>query len=226
MSGASFRTKGLVIFLILFFPSAAYLLFSTGKNHFKHLEILGPKELAPNGDTIYHTVPDFHFIDQAGQAVSQKDFEGKVYVADFFFATCPTICPKMTLQLSRVQEKFLAQRDVRIISHTVDPKKDSVQALAAYGKKFMVNPSKWRLVTGDKKEIYKLAREGYFIGVDENKVGDGGETDFIHDDVLVLVDKEKRIRGIYKGTDPNEVDRLLDEISVLLYEYKERENSH
>ena len=219
MKSVPFWVKGLVLFTILIVPSLAYLFLITGKNNFKHLEIYGPRDLNSKGDTVYHTIPDFSFINQEGKTITQKDFEGKIYIADFFFATCPTICPKMSTQLQRVQKEFAAQRELKIISHTVNPEKDSVQALAQYAKQFMVNPRKWNLVTGNKKEIYDLARDGYYITALK---GDGGPDDFIHSEKLVLVDKEKRIRGYYDGTNQASVDTLMDEIRVLLLEYKEK----
>ena len=124
----------------------------------------------------------------------------------------------MTAQLYRVQEKFPAQRDLRLLSFTVDPARDSVAALQVYAKKNMVNPMKWKLLTGNKKELYDIARTSFFAVTSE---GDGGPDDFIHTDKMVLIDKDKRIRGIYDGTEPLEIDRLIDEIKVLLVEYKE-----
>lgn len=211
--------RGLILFVILVLPSIAYLLLSSGRNHFKHLPIYGPKDVNEKGDTIYHTIPDFQFINQEGKTITQKDLEGKIFVADFFFATCPSICPKMSSQLQRVQKMFEAEWGLKILSHTVNPEKDSVAALAEYGKRFMVNPRKWYLVTGDKKAIYDLARTGYFITARE---GDGGPDDFIHSEKFVLVDKEKRIRGYYDGTDSTSVNTLIDEIKVLLAEYNEK----
>ena len=213
--------KGLVLFTILVIPSLSYLFLITGKNNFKHLEIFGPRDLDSKGDTIYHTIPDFSFTNQEGKTITKKDLEGKIYVANFFFATCPTICPKMSMQLQRVQTEFAAQRELKIISHTVNPEKDTVEALAAYGKKFMVNPSKWYLVTGNKKEIYDVAIKGYFLPTEDEG---GGPDNFTHSEKLVLVDKEKRIRGYYDGTNQASVDTLMDEIKVLLLEYKEQQN--
>jgi protein SCO1/2 len=213
--------KALILFAILLCPSIAYMLLTTGKNNFKHLPIYGPKELSATNDTIYHTVSGFSLINQLGNKVTEKELDGKIYVADFFFASCKGTCPKMTGQLQRVQTKYAALRDLRIVSFSVDPVRDSVPALAAYAKQNMVNPRKWNLLTGDKKSIYDLARNDYYIVASE---GNGGPEDFVHSEKVVLVDKEKHIRGYYDGTDPLEIDRLIDEIQVLKAEYHEKEH--
>ena len=219
--------KGLILIAILIVPSLAYLLLSTGKNKFIPLAIYGPKKVDSvlvDGkyriDTVYHKTLPFSLTDQRGQTITDKDLEGKIYVANFFFATCKSICPKMTGQLQTVQKKFAAMRDLKIVSHTVDPERDTVEALAQYGKQNLVKPGKWFLLTGDKKHIYDLARHSYLVNALQ---GDGGPEDFIHSELLVLVDKDKRIRGFYDGTNPEEVDRLVDEIKVLKVEYKEKE---
>lgn len=221
MKGTSFLKRSIILLSILVLPSLAYFLLKTGKNNFKHLAIFGPRDVAVNGkDTIYHQVPPFSFVNQEGKTVTDKDFDGKIYVADFFFTTCEGICPKMAIQMNRVVRKFKDEKDVVLISHTVNPEHDSVPVLAEYAKTYDADSKKWAFVTGNKKEIYDIARNGYFISALK---GDGGPEDFIHDDKLILVDKEKHIRGYYDGTSPKEVNRLLDEIKVLLGEYKERE---
>jgi protein SCO1/2 len=200
---------------------------TTGKNHFTHLPIYGPKDLDStfvNGkyktDTIYHTITDFQLTDHLNRPVSLKDMEGKIFVADFFFASCKSICPVMTGSMQRIQDRFAAARELRLLSFTVNPERDSVPALAAYARQHLVNSRKWMLLTGDKKTIYDQARYSFLVTA---LPGDGGPDDFIHDDKLVLVDKEKHIRGYYVGTDSTEVNRLMDEITVLLLEYKEKE---
>jgi protein SCO1 len=217
MSNGSVRRVSVII-AILLLPCIVFLVLLTGKHRIKPLEILGPIEVSEKGDTIYHTVPDFHFINQEGKEVSQENLEGKIYVADFFFASCPSICPKMTDELSRIAHKFRNQKSFMIISHTVNPDKDLVPVLAEYAKRFKADPKKWYFVTGDKKEIYDIARNGYFITASK---GDGGPDDFIHDPGFVLIDKEKRIRAYCDdGTDPAKVDTLIDKIRVLLAEYR------
>lgn len=222
MNGISIYKRAIILFSILLLPSLAYLFLKTGKNTFKHLAIFGPRDVAVNGkDTIYHQIPPFSFINQEGKTITEKHFEGKIYVANFFFTTCKGICPKMSSQMYRVILKFKDNKDVLLISHTVNPEHDSVPVLAAYAKTYKANPDKWSMVTGNKKEIYDLARNGYFISALE---GDGGPDDFIHDEKLILVDKERRIRGYYNGTEPKDVNRLLDEIKVLVGEYKDKED--
>ncbi len=216
--------KILIVGSILLLPGIFYLILIRGENHYKHLAIFGPREAAPGAvagqaDTVYHTVADFALTDQDGRPLTRDAFRDKIVVADFFFATCRTICPKMSRQLVRVQEACAGDSDVAILSHTVNPAQDTVEALKAYAREYGAVEGKWYFVTGDKKTIYNLARTSYFLPAVE--AGDGGPDDFIHSDQFVLLDKEKRIRGYYDGTDPAEVDRLIDEIKVLKLEYAE-----
>lgn len=165
-----------------------------------------------------HRIADFSLTDQTGHTVTNKDFENKIYVADFFFTTCPSICPKMTASLSDLSKFYAADDDIMFLSHSVTPEKDSVPVLAAYAVKYEVNPDKWKLVTGDKKHIYELARRSYFAVTTE---GDGGASDFIHTENFILVDKERKIRGFYDGTSPKDMERLINDITILRYEYEE-----
>lgn len=200
--------------LILF--SSLFVLTGCGEKEPKRLVGIYSMVEDPNkGDTIYSKIPGFSFVDQTGKEVTQKDFENKIYVADFFFSTCQGICPKMTNQLTRVQEAFKDEKKVKIISHTVDPKNDSVKALAAYGSTYKVNPEKWHLVTGNRDSIYSLGIEHYKLPVAEDAKADGG---FLHSEFLVLVDKNKHIRGYYDGTVSAEVDRLIKDIKLLIEE--------
>ena len=164
-----------------------------------------------------HRIADFELINQDGKIVTQKDFEGVIYVADFFFTTCRSICPKMSTQMQRVYEEFKDNEQIMLLSHTVYPEVDSVPVLAKYAKKYNADPKKWMLVTGDKKHIYELARKSYFAVTTE---GSGDEDDFIHTENFILIDKEKRIRGFYDGTSPEDVDRLIEEIKILQGEYE------
>ncbi|MEP7170698.1 MAG: SCO family protein [Bacteroidota bacterium] len=214
----------LIVFAILILPCIFWLVLIRGKNNYIPIEIFGPKEVAAtttNGipDTIYHTVGDFSLTDQFGRTVTNKTFDGKTYVADFFFATCQTICPKMTSELNFVQDKFQDDNDVVIISHTVNPEHDSVSVLYDYSNKYKALKDKWYFVTGDKKQIYDLARNSYFITA---MPGNGGANDFIHSEKIVLIDHDKRIRGYYDGTDHGDMERLIDEIQVLKLEYKDK----
>ncbi|MES2734006.1 MAG: SCO family protein [Bacteroidota bacterium] len=169
---------------------------------------------------VVHTVQQFNFIDQTGKTITQKDFDGKIYVTDFFFTTCPGICPKMTKQMERVYAKYKDNNQVLFLSHTVNPKQDSVPVLAEYAELHKADARKWHFVTGDKKELYDMARYGYFVTATE---GDGGESDFVHTEKFVLVDKDKRIRGYYNGTDSTEVDKLIIDMHLLLSEYAYQE---
>lgn len=211
-------SKFFKLLFLLSFPAALYVFLAVGEINFIHLQYFGQKEVADNGmDTIYHTVPPFTFINQEGDTITDKHYEGKIYVADYFFTTCKSICPLMTTQLLRVQEKFAYTNGmVEILSHTVDPEHDSVEALNAYAEMVHADTKVWNFVTGDKKHLYELARKGYLLNALE---GDGGPDDFIHSEMLVLIDKDKHIRGIYDGTDTKEVNNLLDDIKVLIAEY-------
>jgi protein SCO1 len=190
----------------------------------KPLKIYNPADINPKlvdeslqGTSKNHKVGEFSLTDQNGKIVTSKNFEDKIYVTDFFFVTCPTICPKMTDQMLRVYEEFNENSDILLLSHTVMPEEDSVSVLKEYANKFNISSEKWKLVTGDKKHIYDLARKTYFAAVTE---GDGGIDDFIHTENFVLVDKEKRLRGFYDGTSKKDVDRLIKDIYTLLAEYE------
>lgn len=188
----------------------------------KVLPVFNPSDINPKlvdesvqGVTKLHRVGSFSLTNQDGKTITEKDYEDKIYVADFFFVTCPTICPKMTKQMGRVVDKFKSNNEVLFLSHTVMPEHDSVPVLKEYATKHNINANKWNLVTGDKKQIYDLARKTYFAAITE---GDGGVDDFIHTENFVLIDKEKRIRGFYDGTSENDVDRLINDINTLLNE--------
>ena len=185
---------------------------------------MGEKELAANGkDTIYHSIPAFKFVNQDGDTITEKSFDGKIYVADYFFTTCKSICPKMATELQRVQDKFAYTNGlVQILSHTVNPENDSVDVLKNYSDMVHADTKIWNFVTGDKNQLYDLARYGYLVNAME---GDGGPDDFIHSELFVLVDKEKHIRGIYDGTNIKAVNDLLDDIKVLIAEYTIKENA-
>ena len=167
---------------------------------FTKLPVLGEKG---------HAIADFNFVNQHGNAVTTADWKGKIVVADFFFTRCPSICPKMTYNLKRVQA--YAGENILINSFTVDPEWDNEKQLKKYADKFSIKEN-WMLLTGDKKEIYRLARNSFMIVATD---GDGGPQDFIHSEQLVLIDKQKRIRGFYSGTDEDEVNNLVRDIKRL-----------
>ena len=168
----------------------------------------------------YHKIADFSLINQNGNIVTQNDYKDKIYVADFFFTTCQTICPIMTNHMVKIQKEILNDDDVMLLSHSVTPEIDSVAQLKQYAIKKGVNDDKWNLVTGDKKEIYQLARKSY-LAVKDN--GDGGPFDMVHTENFMLIDKKRQIRGFYDGTDPEEINRLLKDISILKEEYAKLE---
>lgn len=215
--------KVLLLLAILIIPGAAYLILQTGKNSYSKLEIFGPKEPVPGSgavpDTIYHTISDFSFISQDSSIVTQETVKNKIYIADFFFTTCKSICPKMTNHLMRVQNAFSDDPEIVIISHTVDPERDTPPVLAAYASKHKAIEGKWYFVTGDKKQLYDVARNSYYITA---MPGDGTGDDFIHSEKIVLVDKDKRIRGFYDGTDYYDITRLIEEVKVLKWEYTKK----
>ena len=164
----------------------------------------------------YHKIKDFSMKNQNGETITQEFYNDKIYVADFFFTTCPTICPIMTENMGYVQEKIKNDSDVLLLSFSVTPEIDSVEKLKKYALEKNVIDSKWNLVTGNKKDIYNLARTSYLV-VKTN--GDGGKYDMIHTENFVLVDKEKRIRGFYDGTNSKEMDQLLNDIKILKNSY-------
>ena len=161
----------------------------------------------------YHTIAPFTMINQNGQTITEKDYENKVYVADFFFTTCPSICPIMTKNMFSLQEKLKTKYpEVKLLSYSVTPEIDTIEQLKRYAIENKVDDKIWNLVTGDKKEIYTLARKSYLVVQND---GNGGPHDMIHTENFVLIDKENRIRGYYDGTDINEMDRLITEIGML-----------
>lgn len=166
----------------------------------------------------YHTIADFSLLNQNGKTVTQDNYADKIYVADFFFTTCQTICPIMTDHMVKIQEELKDDDEILLLSHTVTPEIDSVPQLKKYAVEKGVNDAKWNLVTGDKKEIYDLARKSYLAAKDVPYE----EYDLIHTENFVLVDKKKRIRGFYDGTDPEAIETLLHDIEVLKKEDSER----
>jgi len=163
----------------------------------------------------YGEVPEFSLIDHHGQEINLEKLKGSVFVADFFFTSCAGICPRMTEQMTRVQEAFKDEQRVKLVSFTVDPERDSVWVLSEYAKGWGAIDGKWFFITGEKKKIYELARKGFKLPVEED---DGGPNDFIHSDRFVLVDSKGRIRGYYSGTDPEDVDKLIRDVKLVLRE--------
>jgi protein SCO1/2 len=160
-----------------------------------------------------HTVREFNLINQNGVNISSKDYENKIYVVDFFFTRCPSICPIMTDNMLQIQKEFIKNNDILLLSISVTPKLDNVEVLKNYAIEKGVIDAKWNITTGSKKHIYELARKSYFAVLEQ---GDGGLQDFIHTPNFILVDKKKQIRGIYDGTDEKEISRIINDINVLV----------
>jgi len=174
-----------------------------------------PHWLNPSGDKVkkFHRVSDFNFVNQDGRFVSNETVKNKIYVASFFFTSCPGICPKMRSQLAKVQETFEANDSLIIISHSIQPSNDTIEVLKAYADKNDVISGKWHLVTGKREDIYSIAKKDYFASEDLGKFVD--EEDFLHTENLVLVDRNRHIRGIYNGLNNRSVTHLIEDIKRL-----------
>ena len=164
-------------------------------------------------DTLYHQIPDFAFASQYGDTITQKNFEGKIYVADFFFTTCPTICPKMTMEMRKLYEKYKDDPQVMFLSHSIDPKRDSVGRLKQYATDLGVFGQKsWYFVTGDRKEIFDIGQNAYFVSTKEDSDEPGG---ILHSGAFIIIDPQKHIRGIYDGTRDEVVGEVSEAITLL-----------
>lgn len=220
MESASKGKKVLFLLAILLLPSLYYLFMFTGEHNYKRLPFIGPKEAVQNSDggydTIYHQIPYFEFTNQDGKTVSRDDLLGSIYVADFFFVTCPTICPKMTTNMNYIQNRFKDSEGLRFLSITVNPEHDSVEALANHAKEVHADTKNWDFVTGDKEKIYEAAFKGFFVNALEDSIAPGG---FLHSEFLILVDKNGHIRGYFDGTVHKVIkDDLVDAVDILFKE--------
>lgn len=193
--------------VVVLLPMCVFAVVKWYEHSFTKLPVLG-------GDN--HTISDFKLVNQYGSTTSLHDWEGKITVNNFFFTHCPSICPKMVRNLKNVQQLLGGDSELLINSFTVDPERDSVAQLKSYALRMDIQ-NNWQLITGDKKQIYKLARKSFLVVATD---GDGGPDDFIHSEMLVLVDKQKRIRGFYSGTSEEEAKSLLRDIKRLEKEYK------
>ncbi len=222
MKKAGLLKKISILVLVLVVPGFLYyLLTAEGKNRYKPLPIFGPKLLAKtthlvNGkdipDTIYHSIGDFKLTDQDGNSVSLKDFENKVVVVNFFYTRCPSVCKEMNGFIDSLAA-FYKNKLINFVSITVDPEHDSPPVLKNYIKQFKPAVTKWLFLTGDTATIYNLARKSFLVNALQT-----GKDDFIYSDKIILIDPEKRIRGYYTGASADEVNRLNDEIKVLITE--------
>ena len=166
-------------------------------------------------DSVYHSIPDFRFVSQYGDTVTAKTLDGKVYVADFFFTTCPTICPKMKMQMKRIYDRFKGNPEVMILSHTIDPAHDSVAVLHEFAESLGDNDHQWLFVTGSREKIYEIGQSSYMVTAAEDKSAPGG---VVHSGAFILVDKAKHVRGVYDGTTEAGVDKLMADMDKLLAE--------
>jgi protein SCO1/2 len=224
--------KAGLLLLVLVIPALAFLFLKNyGQNHYSlpryipridsttgnilmETRVVNGKEIT---DTVFHKIPNFHLTDQHNNTITSRVIQDKIHVADFFFARCPGICPRMSSQMQRVQEAFLHNPDVLIMSYSVDPKNDTVEALASYAEQYGAIQGKWYLLTGEKEDIFRLAKKGYYVTAKEDNIlSPNLEDRFVHTDKFVLVDRQGHIRGFYNGTDPEEVDKLILEIKILL----------
>lgn len=206
------HSRNLIAFFSLFI-----LLFSCQQKK-ERLPILGPRQVQTNGnmqDTVYHTIPDFAFVDQDSSVITPETFHNKIYVADFFFTSCPSICPIMKSQMLRVYEKYDDNDQVKFLSHSIDPTHDTVAVLKDYAGRLGVSSDQWHFVTGDKEAIYGIAQNSYMVSAMEDESQPGG---VVHSGAFVLIDSQHRVRGYYDGTKKEDVDQLMEDIKTLLYE--------
>lgn len=203
--------------LFLLFPAALAISCSSPSkktSETAELPILGERYVDDNQDTVYHSIADFTFINQVGDTIHKEDMAGKVYVADFFFTTCPTICPVMKKEMLRVYEQFKGDPNFRILSHTIDPLHDTQAVLQDYAEKLGVpDAGTWNFLTGDQEKIFEIGQTSYLTTTMADEMEPGG---FLHSGAFLLVDQQGRIRGVYDGTKTDQVDRLLADIPKLL----------
>lgn len=198
----------------LFFALVIAFALSNCASEQGRLPYIGPIDVV-NGDTIYHTIPDFRFIDQDSQWITNETFADQIYVSDFFFTSCPSICPRVKKQMLRIYDRYENEKGLSIISHSIDTKRDSVPVLKVYSNKIGVTSDVWHFVTGDKDEILGIAND-YFVAAMEDEGAPGG---FDHSGRLILVDRERKVRAFCDGTNPEEVDIFMKDIDRLLATY-------
>jgi protein SCO1/2 len=208
-----------IILAIILLPVFLLLFFLTAKHNFIELPYYGEVYINESGDSVYHSVPTFTLLNQDSLPVTEEWIQNKIVVVDFFFSTCPTICPIMTKQMRRLQIKLddPAFDDVRILSVTVNPEFDTPKVLKEYGIKNQADFTKWTFATGNREVIYDLAFNGFLVNALEDDEAPGG---FLHSELFILVDKNGHVRGFYEGTESDDVDNLADDIKLLLKEEK------
>jgi protein SCO1/2 len=166
-------------------------------------------------DTIYQTIPDFKFVNQEGDSIGTSNLEGKIYVADFFFTSCPSICPGMQRNMLKVHEQFKDDNNFKLLSFTIDPKHDTIPVLKKYAENLGADSKQWWFLHGKKEEVYQLAKDGYLVTAKEDAAAPGG---LLHEGYFILVDTQRRVRGAYDGTDEKQVDKLIQDIRILMKE--------
>lgn len=204
-----------ILFLLLGVPVIWIAINKTGVHYSKSLPIYFERELGSNGDTIYHTIDDFRLLNQFGDSVSLDNYKGKILLVSFFFASCESVCPRMNNYISQhVYHEFEKDTNIRFLSFTVDPKRDSAAVLLEYSRKLNAGPH-WQFLTGSKSMIYNLASNSFRIpGAEDEHQG------LFHSDKLVLVDKERRVRGVFETGDQNEKSMTIDAVRALKLEYR------
>jgi len=216
------KSKSTLIFLIVFSAVSIPVFYHLLKVD-KKLKVYSPADVNPSLVDVSmkhiiknHTIGDFELINQKGEIITNNDYQDKIYIADFFFTRCTNICIAMAYNMIELQEYYKKDDDIMFLSHSVTPKIDSVSVLRKYADDKGVIDGKWNITTGSKKHIYELARKSYFAVIED---GDGGENDFIHTEQFVLIDKERRIRGFYDGTEKKDMEKLKNDITLLKEEY-------
>ena len=216
------KSKPLILFFVVFSAITLTVFYQLLKVD-KKLKIYNPVDVNPrlvDSDLRFikkdHKIADFSLINQNGETITNKNYQNKIYIADFFFTRCQTICIAMAYNMSELQEFYKNDDDIMFLSHSVTPKIDSVSVLKDYADKKGVIDGKWNVTTGDKKHIYELARKSYFAVLED---GNGDENDFIHTEQFILVDKERRIRGYYDGTNKEDMEKLKKDVALLQEEY-------
>lgn len=226
MKPVSTPLKVIALLFLLLGPVLVFYLISKGDHKFMELPYYGPKEPVYNSDgtvdTLYHEIPSFTFTNQFGETVTDADFEDQILIVDFFFSTCPTICPKMSNHMSGLQLQLKEAHfdDVHLLSHTVNPEFDTPEVLKEYGDKHEADFDRWTFVTGDKAAIYEQGVKGYMLPAQEDALAPGG---FLHSEQFVLVDKDRHIRGYYDGTELAEMRRLMKDVKMLIKISKDEE---
>lgn len=201
----------IIVLVFIAVPAVLFLLINWYQNAFDKLPVYGQAEII-NGKKHEHTVDTFTRQNQDSKQFSSAQLNNKIVIANFFFTSCTSICPRMMKHIVDVQKKFNNNPELAFVSFTVDPETDSAQRLKWYAHQIGINTSQWNLLTGNKKEIYKLARNSFFLTATD---GDGGANDFIHSDQVVLIDKQKQIRGYYDGTNDKAMALLIHDIIKL-----------